>query len=90
MRSHLAERGFAFNLDYTEFAQGLLSQKDPNGWGEAGRADLLINLDTEKLGLWTGGGIVTMRHLPTGSYPTIPRRPATRGRAGSYKAISCG
>jgi porin len=58
-RSRLAERGVGLQLEYTSFYQGLVSG-DGNSDGEyGGKADVFLNLDSAKLGLWQGGGLHT-------------------------------
>jgi len=54
-RSDLAKKGvtFATNLVLTE--QGVVDGGKDNEWENGGRATLLLNVDTGKLGLWPGG-----------------------------------
>lgn len=56
-REQLAENGVGFSFELTEFYQGMLSGTGDDSFDDGGRADSLINLDTEKLGLWNGGGV---------------------------------
>jgi porin len=56
-RKQLSEYGVGFSLELTEFYQGMFSGTGDDSFDDGGRADSLVNLDTEKLGLWRGGGI---------------------------------
>lgn len=58
-RSALASRGVTLGLDVTGFYQGLLKGAGDDEFETGGRADLLFNVDTGKLGLWPGGGLHT-------------------------------
>ncbi|NJQ98238.1 MAG: hypothetical protein HC784_12840 [Hydrococcus sp. CSU_1_8] len=52
-------RGVTFNLEFTQFYQGLAAGSGDKDFDYGGRLDALINLDTGKLGLWQGGGFHT-------------------------------
>jgi porin len=58
-RSLMARKGFTFNLEWTQFFQGLAAGRgaSANTFEYGGRLDALFNIDTGKLGLWEGGGI---------------------------------
>jgi porin len=63
-RTKMENRGVALDLQSTNFYQGLISGEGPTGFEYdafqyVGRFDLYLNLDTKKLGLWKGGGIIT-------------------------------
>ncbi|NJK47171.1 carbohydrate porin [Candidatus Gracilibacteria bacterium] len=58
-RSRLRARGVTFNLEFTQFYQGLAAGSGDKDFDYGGRLDALINLDTGKLGLWQGGGFHT-------------------------------
>lgn len=66
-RSSLLARGISLDLEYTEFYQGMLSGGGNNDWDFAGRVDAFLNINTEKLGLWEGGGIRTHAEYRYGS-----------------------
>ncbi len=56
MRSALGQQGLRFDLWGTGFYQDLLQGAGNDEGGFTGRADLMLNADTGKLGLWQGGG----------------------------------
>jgi porin len=56
MRAALGENGLRFNLWATGFYQDLLQGAGNDEGGFTGCADLLLDGDTGKLGLWKGGG----------------------------------
>ena len=58
--------GLTFDLDFTGFYQGLTSGTGSNDFDSSGRMDLLFNVDTEKLGLWKGGGLRTHTEYRSG------------------------
>jgi porin len=63
-RTKMENRGVALDLQSTNFLQGLIYGSGPTGFEYdafqyVGRLDLYLNLDTKKLGLWKGGGIIT-------------------------------
>jgi porin len=57
MRSALGQQGIRFNFWATGFYQDMFKGTGNDDGGFGGRADLLINGDTGKLGLWDGGGL---------------------------------
>jgi len=69
LRTQLAEHSLSLDLDSTQFYQGLLSGDGNDDWDFAGRVDAFFNVDTEKLGLWQGGGIRTHTEYRYGSLP---------------------
>ncbi|MBN8509515.1 MAG: carbohydrate porin [Burkholderiales bacterium] len=56
LRGALGQHGIGFNFWATGFYQDLLKGAGNDDGGFSGRADLLLNADTGKLGLWPGGG----------------------------------
>jgi porin len=56
-RSRLKASGVTFDLDFTQFYQGLVSGYGPNKFEYGGRLDGFVKLDTGALGLWKGGGL---------------------------------
>jgi porin len=66
-RARLRDRGVTFNLEFSQFYQGLAAGSGDNGFDYGGRLDALINLDTGKLGLWPGGGLHTHLEYRFGS-----------------------
>ncbi|MEJ2533455.1 MAG: carbohydrate porin [Halioglobus sp.] len=63
--SRLADQGVGLELEYTSIYQGLVSGDGDKEGEYGGRADVFLNLDSGKLGLWRGGGLrahVEYRH----------------------------
>jgi porin len=58
-RSRLAEHGVGLDLQYTSMYQGLVSGDGSKDGEYGGKADVFLNLDSGKLGLWQGGGLRT-------------------------------
>jgi len=58
-RSQLAEQGVELGMEYTSIYQGLVSGDGDKDGDYGGNADVFINLDSGKLGLWQGGGLRT-------------------------------
>jgi porin len=56
-RDALGQNGLRFDLWATGFYQGMFEGAGNDDWEFGGRADLMINADTGKLGLWQGGGM---------------------------------
>jgi porin len=54
-RNKLADKGMTFDLDVTQISQGVVSGGRNDAWAYSGLADLNLNLDTGKAGLWPGG-----------------------------------
>jgi porin len=54
-RTQLAERGVTFDLSLTQIEQGAVRGGKETGWAYGGRGDLVVGVDTEKLGWWRGG-----------------------------------
>lgn len=58
-RRDLAASGIIFDLSTTQFFQGGISGLDNSEFDYTGVVDLFVNIDTQKAGLWEGGGIGT-------------------------------
>jgi porin len=54
-RQQLANKGFTVDGYLTQVGMGVVSGGLNNGWEYLGRAEIDVNLDTAKLGLWPGG-----------------------------------
>jgi porin len=54
-RDDLAERGVTFDMNLTQVEQGVVDGGKSDAWQYGGRANLIGNVDTQKLGLWPGG-----------------------------------
>jgi porin len=56
VRNQLAEKGVTVDMSLTQAAQGIVHGGKDTGWQYGGgRGDIILNLDTQKLGLWPGG-----------------------------------
>jgi porin len=56
VRNELAEKGVTLDMSLTQAAQGIVGGGKDTGWQySGGRGDIILNLDTQKLGLWPGG-----------------------------------
>jgi porin len=58
-RSSLAAHGVGLEMEYTSIYQGLVSGDGDKEGKYGGKADVFLNLDSAKLGLWQGGGLRT-------------------------------
>lgn len=54
-RNEWAAKGITFDMSLTQTGMSVISGGKNHGWEYAGRGDLLLNIDTQKLGLWPGG-----------------------------------
>jgi porin len=56
VRNKLAAKGVTLDMSLTQSAQGIVHGGKDTGWQYGGgRGDIILNLDTQKLGLWPGG-----------------------------------
>jgi porin len=55
VRSKLAEKGVTFDMRLVQVYQGVLGGGLDKGWNYGGRGDIVIAMDTQKMGLWPGG-----------------------------------
>jgi porin len=56
LRNELAAKGVTLDMSLTQAAQGIVHGGKDTGWQYGGgRGDIVLNLDTQKLGLWPGG-----------------------------------
>jgi porin len=55
LRNEWAAKGFTIDLDVTQIGQGVVNGGKSGAWQYGGRGDLIVNLDSQKLGLWPGG-----------------------------------
>ena len=56
LRNELAAKGVTLDMSLTQAAQGIVHGGKDTGWQYGGgRGDIILNLDTQKLGLWPGG-----------------------------------
>jgi porin len=54
-RNEWAQKGITFDFNITQIGQGVVNGGKSGAWQYGGRGDLVINLDSQKLGLWPGG-----------------------------------
>ena len=71
LRNQLLEKGVKLNLEFTEYYQGMFSGEGNDDFEFGGRADALVDFDTEKLGLWNGGGFHTHLTYRFGEIPVF-------------------
>ncbi len=69
LRAALGQQGLRFDLWATGFQQDQLQGAGTKARTFSGRADLMINGDTGKLGLWQGGGLHTHVTYRDGDLP---------------------
>ena len=69
-RSTLQDKGVGVDFTFTQFAQTISGDKADTFDDYPNRFDLLVNLVTEKAGLWKGGGIGTHVGTRFGGPPT--------------------
>lgn len=62
----LREHGIELDIRWTQFYQGLVSGNDSKRWEYGGRADIGLNFDGEKIGLWPGFSIALHQQLMYG------------------------
>ena len=55
LRNQLAEKGVTFDLSITQVGQGVVGGGKNGAWQYGGRGDIVMNVDSGKLGLWPGG-----------------------------------
>jgi porin len=58
-RTSLAERGITLRADATGFAQGVVAGGSDRRWDGSGRADIFVDADSGRMGLWAGTGLHT-------------------------------
>lgn len=54
IRNQLAEKGVTFDLSITQVGQGVVDGGKSGAWQYGGRGDIVMNVDSQKLGLWPG------------------------------------
>ncbi|UCD91132.1 MAG: carbohydrate porin [Desulfobacterales bacterium] len=70
-RDQLVEKGVKLDIEFTEYYQGMFSGDGNDDFEFGGRADILGNLDTKKIGLWDGGGLHTHLTYRFGDLPAF-------------------
>ena len=54
-RNDLAKKGVTFDINVTQTEQGVVGGGKNSSWEYGGRGDLVLTMDTGKMGLWPGG-----------------------------------
>ena len=54
VRNQLAEKGVTLDVSLTQVGQGVVGGGKSGAWEYGGRGDIVLNLDSQKLGLWPG------------------------------------
>ena len=54
LRNQLAEKGVTLDLSVTQIGQSVVNGGKSGAWQYGGRGDIILNLDSQKLGLWPG------------------------------------
>ncbi len=54
LRNQLAEKGVTLDLSVTQIGQGVVRGGKSGAWQYGGRGDIVMNIDSQKLGLWPG------------------------------------
>src|SRR5258705_2930485 len=54
LRNQLAEKGVTLDMGLTQAAQGVVHGGKSGAWQYGGRGDIVMNIDSQKLGLWPG------------------------------------
>ena len=55
IRNQLADKGVTFDLSITQVGQGIVNGGKNGAWEYGGRGDIVMNVDTGKVGLWPSG-----------------------------------
>jgi porin len=87
LRNQLAQKGVTVDMSLTQAAQGIVHGGKDSGWQySGGRGDIILNLDTQKLGLWPGGFLNVEAE---GNFiPADTLRKSINGRAGSLMPVN--
>ena len=54
IRNELAKKGVTLDMSVTQIGQGVVDGGKSGQWQYGGRGDIILNLDSQKLGLWPG------------------------------------
>ena len=87
LRNQLANKGVTLDMSLTQGAQGIVHGGKNTGWQYGGgRGDIILNLDTQKLGLWPGGFLNVEAE---GNFiPDDQLRKTTNGRTGALMFVN--
>lgn len=69
-RTNLANNGVSFDLRSSSFYQGLAAGTGTKSYQYGGKIDAFINFDSQKMGLWQGGGFRSHIEYSYGDAPT--------------------
>jgi hypothetical protein len=67
LRSKLADRGVQFEFNVTQIFQGVASGGTNRTGRYSGLTDMVLKLDSQKLGLWPGGFLFAEAQVPFGN-----------------------
>jgi porin len=86
-RNELAAKGVTLDMSLTQAAQGIVHGGKDTGWQYGGgRGDIILNLDTQKLGLWNHGSLNVEAE---GNFvPDDRLRNTTNGRTGALMFVN--
>jgi porin len=68
-RLKMAQKGVNFDISLTQFGQTISGDKPDSFDYYGNHVDVFINIDTEKAGMWKGGGIATHAEYRYGTAP---------------------
>jgi porin len=54
-RNEWAAKGVTIDMNITQIGQGVVNGGKSGAWQYGGRGDIVVNVDSQKLGLWPGG-----------------------------------
>lgn len=86
-RNTLAVKGIIIDMSLTQAAQGIVHGGKNTGWQYGGgRGNITINLDSQKLGLWSGGLLTAQAE---GNFiPDDSLRKSINGRSGALMPVN--
>jgi len=70
-RDTLAQKGITFDLDVTQTFQSVLGGGLGHAWNYGGHMDMILELDTGKMGLWQGGFLKLMAETQFGEFSNL-------------------
>jgi porin len=71
LRNQMAEKGVTFDVNFHSFFQGIVDGGRDKTWRWSGANEMVLNLDSQKLGLWPGGFLM-MRGEAAYNHPVNP------------------
>ena len=87
LRNELANKGVIVDMTLTQAAQGIVHGGKDTGWQYGGgRGNITFNLDSQKLGLWSGGSLTVEAE---GNFiPDDSVRKSINGRTGALMPVN--